>query len=233
MATYFLSRILAGLSVAAGECLISDDASSARLLSVRFFGETVGTTAGQVIINYDTGGTPSVLNSATPEKTNSRSPATSASYGSGFGLSTAGVWIRWSTADFSHNAWIPSPRYQPIAFNNETVAAGGAGISSSTDLCLGVSENGFPALRSIRRRTTRAGYFNRFGNELHQHQKTGSGAFSMLAPHFDNDIAWIDPSAWRNGMSQNEVWEMNLFGVFPPISRNQETFQAVNRASFF
>jgi hypothetical protein len=130
-------------------------------------------------------------------------------------------------ADFSHVGLIFGRRYAPTALANESVDCGGAGIATNVDFCLSVNESSFTQGR-IGGRKSRYGYFFRFGNEIHHHQKTGGGAFSQICPHFDNDITWVDPSAWRNGSSQNQAWEINLFGNIGSPSLN--IGQAAQRA---
>jgi hypothetical protein len=63
------------------------------------------------------------------------------------------------------------------------------------------------------RRTTKPGVFPTYGNQIAHYQKTGGGAYSIKAPNFDNDIAWTDLSAWRNGMAQSDVWSMQQNNV--------------------
>ena len=54
----------------------------------------------------------------------------------------------------------------------------------------------------------------------------------MRAPHFDNDITWVNPSDWRNGMAQSDVWAMQLFGAAPgPIGIIFQSAQTVKRAA--
>jgi len=95
--------------------------------------------------------------------------------------------------------------------DGDNIAGNNASSSATGSITSMVSESTFTAVKRFRR--SRNGSFWRYGNEIHHHQKTGGGAFSQICPHFDNDIAWISSSAWRNGMSQNEVWEINTIGT--------------------
>jgi hypothetical protein len=182
--------------------------------SARWYGETVATTNNQIFVQYQITTSSGMNNSVTPEKANSRSPASSGSYGSNStNLSANGYLVYWAQPDFSHNAWISGPRYPIISGDAEGSSTQISGATPS--LTAAFTEDNGVSPRSIRKRTTKPGYFPRLGNELHQHQKTGGGAFSMLAPHFDNDITFTDSSAWRQGMSQSDFWNINLFAVIP------------------
>jgi len=192
-------------------CLTASD-SLAVLSSTRSYGE--GINAGDIDLTANHGTAVSIVDPQTPENTNSRSSAAIGSYG---GANALTAFVFAVTRDFSHQAWIPSWRIQPSALNGDNIAGNNAGSITTGSITSMVSESNFTAVKRFRR--SRNGSFWRYGNEIHHHQKTGGGAFSMISPHFDNDIAWADSRMWRNGMTQNEIWEINTIGtpVAPPI----------------
>lgn len=197
------------------------------------FGEATSAIKIQAVLEHNTG---SGGTTASQEKFNSRSPAASGDNYSAFQGGSGVTFVIFAIADFSHFGWRASPRYYPVVFGTAIEGGANNGIfttSASTSSTACFSEDNRASCNRLRRRSTKPGYFQRFGSEIHHHQKTGGGAFSQICPHFDNDITWIDPSAWRNGMTQNEVWEMNLFGPQAPFSKNSLVSQAVSRASHF
>lgn len=198
--------------------LVVNTGLSGGILTARYYGETVATTAGFLGI-YNGSTSASVSPSATPEKLNSRQPAKGNSYGDlTHAMSISGaILVQGGLSQCSHSSWISQPRYFSNMIEGLGVAlvdSGGTTPTATTSMTAFEDTPMFPVKRT--RRTTRPGYFPRLGNELHQHQKTGGGAFSLLAPHFDNDITWVDSSAWCNGMNQSDVWNIQLFGTAAP-----------------
>ena len=179
--------------------------SLAVLSSARIYGEGVNVGDIDVTANHDT---VTIAGALTPEKTTSRSANPAGSYGS---LNVMTAFVFSVTRDFSHQAWIPSWRIQPSALNGEAVAGNNASSSNLGSITSMLSESNFTYIKIFRR--SRNGFFWRYGNEIHHHAKTGGGAFSQICPHFDNDIAWVHSDMYRNGIAQNSVWEINLFGL--------------------
>lgn len=188
---------------------VSNNVSIA-LVSIRFYSEIVAVSTFATFAVFHAASSGSSAGTYTPEKENSRSPTKDGTYCT-TESGTSVALIQGEIGLFSHASYISNPLKPPIAqASGDSVSNGSSGNGAGTiasNIC--VSEGNRVADR--RCRTSRKGLFFRYGNELHQHQKTGSGAFSMLAPHFDNDVAWIDNFAWRNGMAQSDVWNMPLF----------------------
>lgn len=186
---------------------VSGGSGALNVVRLSAYGE--GVAATQQTFSLRTGtGSPST--SITPEKTNSRSPASVATYfetGSG-----SNILLIMECAIFNHQSLPFSGRYFPRMINGEMLKYFGTAVAPG-DANGSFLESDKVQSRSIRRRTSRSGYHPCFGNEIHHHAKTGGGAFSQICPHFDNDIYWTDPSAWRNGMCQSDVWNIQLFGT--------------------
>lgn len=150
-------------------------------------------------------------NLRTPEAFNSRSIAPTAnSYDIG-GLSAAvhTELIRFGLAQFNNSGWHAQPRYWPTSFDADGIsidhgAAAGSGVLMAIfdeDICT----NGW--IRGRTRRTRKPGYFNILGNSIGRFF-----ASTIQYPVFQNDLGYVDRSAWRNGMAQSDVWNINLFG---------------------
>lgn len=178
------------------------------LTSMFGFGEDVLTGLHGIAINWI--GT--TTSTSTAEKLNSRSPAPASTYLADSGPGNGRITL--SFPSFSHSSWRSHPLRPLLASDGEghhvDPAIGFPGGSTATKIAL------FAELRQpatlYRSRRSRNGCFFMLGNDIGHHQKTGGGAFSMRAPHFDNDIMWVDKSVWANGMTQAEVWSMQLFG---------------------
>jgi hypothetical protein len=212
-----MSYIVAPSAASVG--FTSASSGMAILSSVFFFGEATAATASSGVSLGAFGGGAD----ATPAKSNSRLPSASSTYKTSASAANP-VLIVFSLANFSRSAWRPSRR--PLVMNGDGM---GVALGSLTDNFIFVDESDKPTTRRRTIRSTRNGGFLMPDMVIHNHQKTGGGAFQIHAPHFDNDITWIDPSAWRNGSTQNEAWEINLFGNVGSPSLN--IGQAVKRAA--
>lgn len=180
-------------------------------ISVRSFGEGVATANVGVEIEAPTAITPGATSST--ELFNSRCPA----IGSNVTGATGGnKLIEISVVEWSYQSWVSNYRNRIIAGNNAgdneslNCFAGTGAVPMNFDWVLAEEES--PSPRPVRRQS-RKGYCFIMGNTINNHQKTGGGAFQMHAPHFNNDCLWIDPTAWRNGMNQSDVWNIQLFGI--------------------
>ncbi len=182
----------------------------AQLISIRGFGEGVATANMGFDIDASAAATPGTTKAT--ELFNSRSAA----IGSNVTDATAGnKLVIYSIIEWSYQAWIANNRVRVVAGNNagdnESLNSfSGGGIATSYNFVYAESQS--PITRPVRRQS-RKGYCFVMGNTINNHQKTGGGAFSMHAPHFHNDCLWVDPTSWRNGMNQSDVWNIQLFGI--------------------
>lgn len=185
------------------------------VVSFRFFGEATSATASRPAISRGVNGT---TGSTAAALFNSRSAANSFGYNTSSG-GFADESLAGGLASFSHGSWIPSPRWYPILNDRggtSDLLVASFDTSTAWDCNITASEpQGSPRFNRLSRRTSKPGYFQSFGQDgITNHQKTGSGSFQIFAPHFDNDVTWVDTSAWENGSSQSETWNINLFA--PP-----------------
>lgn len=176
-----------------------------KLISFRSYGENTTTAKVEVPLNhpFPNGFVTTTLTSTfTPEETNTRSAANVETYGLTASNGTFASLVFFAGPFFTHYGFVFSGRYQPVIGPN--TAGGGltndncfnlAGLTT-VNACV-LEADIYPSRRLARK--SRKGYFPRLGNELHQHQVTGGGAFSQLCPHFDNDIVYTDINAWRLG----------------------------------
>ncbi len=187
------------------------NAAPITLISGRIYGEDATVVQSRfVVLHTNNSSSPGF----TPEKFNSRSPASSNVYTNT--TSTANPLIQAGIPSFSHQSWIPSRKITETDVNiGYSVGLNSSASAVALSYCIMADESNGLSYRSIKRRTTRPGYFNRYGNEIHHHVKTGGSAFNQICPHFDNDVTWVDPSAWRNGMTQSDVWSIQSYGPQP------------------
>jgi hypothetical protein len=220
--------------------LLNAQPGSGESLSVLSWGmyyENVSTLVDTPI--YLSTATVSISSNWTPEKLNTRTSDVSGNYNN-TGTPVGKRLMSFAIGTYNHFLFRCHPRYPPIVFGS---GSGEAVTTQQTNSDTNVLTFSLGKVRrltglTVKRRTSKPGYFARYGNETHFHKKTGSGAFEITsAPHFDNDVTWIDPSAWRNGSTQNEAWEMNLFGSEAPAAPipNTNLFpnQSVKRAALF
>jgi hypothetical protein len=209
-----------------------------RLTSVRQFGESITpglTASNNSYIKFSWSGAGASISTdtstVTGEKTNSRS-VMDGTYGNKMTFSggTGGNYaIHGALNAVSHSAIIFSGLYGPLSPGQDgsilqaTATDNGTSTPSINISCSEVVST--PCNRLSRK--SRKGLFVRFGNESHVHKKTGGGAFELIAPHFDNDITWVDPSAWRNGSAQANNWSMQLFGEQVPETVGVKSVNAV------
>lgn len=175
--------------------------------------EAANTTNGGVAVDWLT----NPAGSSTAQSFNTRSGAPGSTFlaDSAPSASAAGR-IFLSVVGFSHTSWRAHPLRPLLVSDGDGHHVDpfpgyiGSGTKGGT-----FAEPRQPCLTRSSRKS-RTGVLFILGNNVGHHQKTGGGAFSMRAPHFDNDIFWVDKSAWANGMAQSQVWSMQLFGDAAP-----------------
>lgn len=179
--------------------------------------------------------TPVAGTDATSEKLNSRSSSPTANDCHYNFNTSVTAWAYILSVSFSHSSYFPSFRPCPVDLRRGNVALIDNNVTSTTfDSNIVQLYGTYIAPRLVGKRTTKAGYSIRYGGDIGLHKKTGGGAFEMICPHFDNDITWVDPSAWRNGSAQSDAWSMQLYGapaVPDPIGKEFVFQQAVQRAA--
>lgn len=186
----------------------SDNAGVARPISYRVYWENATNAAGR--IRVDTNGLAATTQTA--EKLNSRTANPVATYATGV-TSFGTNFLTFGIACFSHHGWIPNPRYNYQYVNGDSVIFYPEVATGNDNENLTVSESERYATRRSNRRSREPGFHHFLSVDgVHHHEKTGTGAFVINAPHFDNDVIWVEPSAWRNGSSQSDNWSINLFG---------------------
>ncbi len=199
-------------NTAAAVLLYGDTGIALAEISARIYGDAAAATASRyALVAANAGGTQGAL---TSENLNSRSAATAGRSNNSTGIGNNLVLM--AMADFTHHGWITSRPNIPMMRADDTLV--GSAISSPSSIGTldhVFSENTAEVGRRVSRRCSKTGFFCTYGNQIAHYQKTGGGAYSIKAPNFDNDITWVDSSAWRNGMSQGDVWNIQLFGIPP------------------
>lgn len=158
------------------------------------------------------------VNAGASEKRNTRSSASAGLYndyvGTGNDVVEAGL------AQFNPSGWIAMPRWCPMSYDDANVAVCLVVQSSHTisafNTGISVIENaqGHTWTRGGRmRRTRKPGFWNLMGNVINRCTTTGGSAFSAIYPQFQNDMMWVDQSAWRNGHFQGISTNPSLAGV--------------------
>ncbi len=205
------SNVITG-AAAANRTATPASGKEVQAISTRYFGEGIATSSLGPWIYAPVAVTPATTKAT--ELFNSRSPAIGTNLNDATG--PTGRVVLLSAIEFSYQAWSTNNRTKlvagNVAGNNEslTVLLGGAITSDITSI---YAESQSPITRSVRRQS-RKGYCFNLGNDvICNHQKTGTGAFQMHVPHFCNDCLWVAPVAWRNGMNQSDVWNIQLFGT--------------------
>jgi len=192
---------------------VSDSGLNIGLLSVRpSIMNTVATTLRLIRIFTN----PGILGSTvdqTPEKFSSRSPASIATNFANINVGSLSALIYCIQIGFNNCNWIAQPRAVPQGRRIAVLSALTSGESSAFD----DQVNGKRPIRGRMRRTTKPGFFSRFGNEINRMAVTGGGAFSAIYPVFQNDITWVDPTAWKNGMAQSDIFNMPLLTTTPAV----------------
>ena len=214
---YFKSSSNVGASDIQTVGCLAAATSTVILVSWRLFGENplVTTVSPVTKIAHSAGGT--IFSPDGTEKSNSRSPASSSSYNTTGLSATLKSLMETGLPDYSHASFIFSGRYPPKIFNSDGFHLASAYVSPSSMSSSFLESEEFHK-RRLSRRTIKSGYWPQLGNEIHLHSKTGTGAFSQICPHFDNDIIWTDRFSW-DVVSRNELLNVNLFPPpAPPVS---------------
>lgn len=191
----------------------------ARLLSIRFDSVNPTLTLDGNFLRHASIGS---ISNVTAEQGNTRSQAASATYGAGIvdGVTIGPIWTQKSIS-FGRVVWIPGVRYRPIAIGvdntNESLDASNGTFSVSNSAYI---ENTPLVSSRVARRSSRRGAWWRLGTDSNTVQAiTGGGAFSYRKANFDDNISYIDGSAWRLGSCQADAWNINLFGSLPQRRR--------------
>ena len=182
-----------------------------QLTSYRLYGEDIPSNiSGAASVVGQVGGD-TTLADYTPPQFNSRSRAAIDSYVNDSADTTTGISsaICYMNNVVTHNGILFGTRYYPIAIGAEFIRVGV--LNGSLNHTGMYSEDAVVPARRVRRRTTKPGYQPGFGNTIASYMKTGSGAYSFIAPSFDNDIYWTDVTAWGNGHIQSNVWNICLY----------------------
>jgi hypothetical protein len=170
--------------------------------------------------------TASVVSSGiSAEKLNTRSPASnSAEWFAGVNGPLTFPIVTLSQSLFNNSWFTVHPRY-PILCNEDIdliifFLTTGSGQVNTVQLTVDTDVRGNSWSRGTlgRKRTRKPGYRNIGGNCIARVATSGGGSFSAIYPQFQNDLTWVDPSAWRNGMHQSDVWNINLFGPAPTVN---------------
>jgi hypothetical protein len=159
-------------------------------------------------------------NALTPEKLNSRSPATPNNAYATNSINWSGSGIVIGKHPLSFFSWRSDFKRQYLAQGqggaDETISAeAGADSTNIIDTTVLWSDRflGFP---SQRLRRNRSAFWRMSDCWTCNHQKTGGGAYQIFMPHALNDgITWIEPQSWGLG-TRGDEWSMSLFGGPPP-----------------
>ena len=151
----------------------------------------------------------SVSFSVTPERTNTRTPASAfaANYFTGLSLAVpaVNVLVTFSQKDFMNNGWTAQPRWVPMC-NAGTDLLGAnllVGLSQLKRLWLiadeDVLKNRFTRGQRSRRKSRRGYCFMLGSTGINRHATSGGGAFNCIYPIFHADHQFVDDSVWRRG----------------------------------
>jgi len=188
------------------------------MLSHRLYGHDVPSNISVAAVGNSFHGVDTNVNDWTPSPFNTRSPVDQNSYKNDDADTIAGIAPALWTMDsiVTHCSMLFGTRYYPVANESEkmtggatNIGAGGAGTGFLNHFA--VYSEGYVVPSRRCRRTRRRGYQPVMGNNVGLFAKTGSGAYSIIRPLFDNDTYFTDVTAWKLGPTQ-PTWNINLFG---------------------
>lgn len=173
---------------------------------------STGTTRNDPAIYH--GGTAQTFFVNIPEKLNTRSPAGNSDNYLDSMSGPNHVLVTLSQSPFNNSWWTSYYRCVPICSDDIDLLcvflSTGFGQTGQAEMTLDedIRSHNWSRGNLCRRRTRKPGYWNVAGNSICRFF-----ASTIQFPQFQNDITWNDPSAWKNGHIQSDVWNINIFGT--------------------
>ncbi len=197
--------------------------SFVRLISIRKYGELQSAASTfENTIQKNTGSTTSGMVQS-GAKCNTRSPDPSAMFDFAAADGVLHTLISIGHNDISYFSFVFSKRYTPVATESgDAIGFTPVAFANNSQATLFAYDPAHEQDRAVRRRPTRRGWWTLLGNDnVTMHQKTGTGAFLIMAPHFANDVTWADVFSWRLGRP-GETINLGLFPPPPPVTTKPE-----------